>query len=83
MNDIEQWEPPKGTWRITFTMWNGEYTVAEEYVLPIPDHTLYSDEAYEAAKKVFPLGQFAEKIVIDFVRATQDLRDQCHLQDQQ
>ena len=83
MNDIEQWEPPKGTWRITFTMWNGEYTVAEEYVIPIPDHTLYSDEAYEAAKKVFPLGQFAEKIVIDFVRATQDLRYQCHLQDQQ
>ena len=83
MNDIAQWEPPKGTWHITFTMWNGPYTVADEYVIPVPDNTLYSDQAYEVAKKIFPLGEFAEKIVIDFVPATQDLQDQCHLQDQQ
>ena len=59
MNDIEQWEPPKGTWHITFTMWNGPYTVADEYVIPVPDNTLYSDQAYEVAKKIFPLGEFA------------------------
>ena len=49
---------------------DGPYTVADEYVIPVPDNTLYSDEAYEVAKKIFPLGEFAEKIVIDFVHYT-------------